>query len=87
LERLASRIIEIRRQIMTKTKADQTQLLAELRRLECKPPKRADRLIARHLKCEESQSLAHAVAEAARRSSSGTMPALEAPSELLPPLI
>ena len=53
---------------MKKTKPDQTHLLAELRRLECKPPKRADRLVARHLKCEESQSLAHAVAEAARRS-------------------
>jgi hypothetical protein len=72
---------------MKKTKTDQTNLLAELRWLESKPPKRADRLIARHLKCEEAQSLAHAVAEAARRSSSGTMPVLEAPSELLPPLI
>jgi hypothetical protein len=72
---------------MKKTKTDQTNLLAELRRLESKPPKRADQLIARHLKCEESQSLAHAVAEAARRSSSGTMPVLDGPSELLPPLI
>jgi hypothetical protein len=75
-----------RQQVMEITKADHTHLLAELRRLERRPPNRADRLIARHLKCEESQSLAHAVAEAARRSSSGTMPALEAPSELLPPL-
>jgi len=73
--------------MMKRTKADHTHLLAELRRLEIKPPKRADRLVARHLKCEESQSLAHAVAEAARRSLSSTMPALEAPSELLPPLI
>jgi hypothetical protein len=72
---------------MKNRKADQTQLLAELRRLECKPPKRADRPIARHLKCEKSQSLANAVAEAARRSSSGTKPVLESPSELLPPLI
>jgi hypothetical protein len=69
---------------MKKTKADQAHLLAELHRLEGKPPKRADRLIARRLKCEESQRLAHAVAEAARRSSSGTMPAPEAPSALLP---
>ena len=84
---IATRIIETRRQVMKKMKADRTNLLAELRRLESKPPKRGDRLIARHLKCEESQSLAHAVAEAARRSSSGTMPALETPSELLPPLI
>jgi hypothetical protein len=84
---IATRIIETRRHIMKKMKADQTHLLAELHRLESKPPQRADRLIARHLKCEESQSLAHAVAEAARRSSSGTMLALEAPSELLPPLI
>jgi hypothetical protein len=72
---------------MKQTKADQAHLLEELRRLESRPPKRADRLVARHLKCEESQSLAHAVAEAARRSSSGTMPVLKAPSELLPPLI
>ena len=72
---------------MKNSNADQTQLLAELRRLECKSPIRADRLVARHLKCEQSQSLAHTVAEAARRSSSGTMPVLEAPSELLPPLI
>ena len=86
-ELVAIRIIARRRHIMKNSKADQTQLLAELRRLESKPPKRADRLIARHLKCEESQSLAHAVAEAARRSSSGAMPVLEAPSELLPPLI
>ena len=86
-ELVATRIIESRRQIMKNRKADHAQLLAELRRLESKPPKKGDRLIARHLKCEQSQSLAHAVAEAARRSSSGTMPALEAPSELLPPLI
>jgi hypothetical protein len=72
---------------MKKKRADEINLLAELHRLESKPPKRADRLIARHLKCEESQSMAHAVAEAARRSSSGTMPVLDAPSELLPPLI
>jgi hypothetical protein len=72
---------------MKNRKADQTQLLAELRRLESKPPKRTDKLIARHLKCEQSQSLEHAVAEAAKRSSSGTTPVLEAPSELLPPLI
>jgi hypothetical protein len=72
---------------MKKAKAGHTSLLAVLRKLQSKPPKRADRLIARHLQCEESQSLAHAVADAARRSSSGTMPALVAPSELLPPLI
>jgi hypothetical protein len=84
---VATRIIEKRRHIIKNRKADQTYVLAELRRLECNPPKRADRLIARHLKCEESQRLAHTVAEAARRSSSGTMPVLEAPSELLPPLI
>jgi len=46
---------------MKDSKADQAQLLAELRRLESKPPKRADQLIARHLKCEESQSVAHTV--------------------------
>jgi hypothetical protein len=86
-ELAGTRIIETRRHVMKNVKADQAHLLAELRRLESKPPKRADRLVARHLKCEESQSLAHAVAEAARRSSSGTMPVLEAPSELLPPLI
>jgi hypothetical protein len=72
---------------MKRRKADSTQLLAELRALERKPPKRSDRLLARHLKCEESQSLAHAVAEAARRSSSGTKPVLQPPGELLAPLI
>jgi hypothetical protein len=76
----------MRWQIMENANADGA-LLEELRRLESKPPKRADRLIARHLKCEESQRLAHAVAEVARRSPSGGMPILEAPSELLPPLI
>ena len=72
---------------MKELKADRSHLLAELRRLESTPPKKADRLIARHLKCEESQSLAHAVAEAARRSSSGTMPVLQPPGDLLAPLI
>jgi hypothetical protein len=72
---------------MKELKADRSHLLAELRRLESTPPKKADRLIARHLKCEESQSLAHAVAEAARRSSSDAMPVLQPPGDLLAPLI
>jgi hypothetical protein len=72
---------------MKELKADHSNLLAELHRLESTPPKKADRLVARHLKCEESQSLAHAVAEAVRRSSSGTMPVLQPPGDLLAPLI
>ena len=86
-QRVTAKAIGMRPHTLKMTTVNHFGLLAELRRLESKPPKRADRLIARHLKCEESQSLAHAVAEATRGSSFGTMPVLEAPSELLPPLI
>jgi hypothetical protein len=61
-------------------------VLEELRALEHTPPKRANRLIARHLQCKKSLELSKAVAEAARRSSQNPAPALEAPGELLPPL-
>lgn len=61
-------------------------LLEELRALERQPPTKANRLIARHLKCKESIRLSHAVAEATRRSLNHSAPPLEAPTELLPPL-
>jgi hypothetical protein len=61
-------------------------VLEELRALEHIPPKTANRLIARHLRGKKSLELSKAVAEAARRSSNNPAPALEAPSELLPPL-
>jgi hypothetical protein len=60
--------------------------LDELRALESKPPKRANQLLARHLECEESLTLSHMIAEAARRSSNGSAPVLEAPTQMLPPL-
>lgn len=61
-------------------------VLEELRALEHTPPKKANRLIARHLQCEESIRLSHAVAEAARRSLAKSASLLTAPTELLPPL-
>jgi hypothetical protein len=78
---------EFPKQLMKKPRTNKDSVLAELRKLERMPPKKANRLIARHLQCETSQRLAHMVAEAARRSSAGTGKALNVPSDLLPPLI
>jgi macrodomain Ter protein organizer (MatP/YcbG family) len=61
-------------------------VLDELRALEHQPTRRANRLIARHLKCHESLKLSQVVAEAARKSLAHTKHLLEAPSEALPPL-
>ncbi|MBN9615122.1 MAG: hypothetical protein BGO25_10335 [Acidobacteriales bacterium 59-55] len=61
--------------------------LEELRALERKPPTRANLLIARHLKCDESLKLSYAVVQAAQDSSRGSRPLLRVPSEFLPPLI
>lgn len=61
-------------------------VLDELRSLEHQPTKRANRLIARHLKCHESLKLSQIVAEAARKSATHSKHQLEAPSEALPPL-
>ena len=61
-------------------------VLEELRDLEHTPPKRANRLLARHLRCEKSLQLSNALAEAARRSSQNSAATLETPGELLPPL-
>ncbi len=71
---------------MGKKRSSPASVLEELRALEHTPPKKANRLIARHLRCEESIRLSHAVAEAARRSMSNSAPTLKAPTELLPPL-
>jgi len=62
-------------------------VLDELRALEQTPPKKVNRLIARHLQCEESLKLSSAVAEATRRSLHNTAPAMESPTEILPPLV
>jgi macrodomain Ter protein organizer (MatP/YcbG family) len=64
----------------------QPSVLDELRALEQQPTKRANRLIARHLKCHESLKLSQAVAEATRKSVTHSKHLLEAPSEVLPPL-
>ncbi len=61
-------------------------VLEELRALEHTPPKRANRLLARHLQCKTSLRLSNAVAEAARRSSNSSAQTLQTPGELLPPL-
>lgn len=61
-------------------------VLEELRALEHTPPKRANRLLARHLRCEKSLQLSDAVAAAAQKSSQGSTQPLETPGELLPPL-
>ncbi len=61
-------------------------VLEELRALEHTPPKIANRLLARHLRCEKSLQLSNAVAEAARKSFQSSAATLETPGELLPPL-
>ncbi len=61
-------------------------VLDELRALERQPTRRANRLIARHLKCHESLKLSLVIAEAARRSLDHSNHLLEPPSEALPPL-
>ena len=69
-----------------KRRAEPATVLEELRALERKPPNRANRLIARHLKCEESLKLSHAVVQAAENSSHGRTLLLQVPSDFLPPL-
>lgn len=72
---------------MQKTKPNATvTVLDELRALERQPTRRANRLIASHLKCHESLRLSQFVAEAARKSATQSNHLLEAPSEVLPPL-
>ncbi len=61
-------------------------VLDRLRELERKPPNRANRLLVSHLKCQTSQTLSRAVAQAAGNASSSGGPVLDAPSEILPPL-
>lgn len=61
-------------------------VLEELRALELKPPKKINRLLAGHLKCEESLRLSEAVSEAARRSKHNSASPLVVPTEILPPL-
>ena len=71
---------------MAKKRAQTMTVLEELRALERKPPSRANRVLARHLECEESLKLSHAIAEASRRSFDGATKTLDAPTEMLPPL-
>ena len=63
-----------------------SSVLEELRALERQPVTKANRLLTRHLKCKKSIQLASAVARALGESCRGLTPALEAPTELLPPL-
>ncbi len=71
---------------MAKKRTRPATLLEELQALERRPPSRTNRLIARHLECEESLKLSYVISEAVRRSSGGSERKLEAPTEMLPPL-
>jgi hypothetical protein len=51
------------------------------------PPPEANLLLARHLQCKTSVQLAQALAEALHRFGGNDPHPLEAPSELLPPLM
>ncbi len=70
---------------MTKKRRPET-LLDLLKALENRPPQKANRTIARYLKCKKSQELCAMVTEAVDRSRRGVNRPLEAPSALLPPL-
>lgn len=70
-----------------KKRSKETTVLEELRAMAHKPPKRANRLIMRHLKCEESLMLSHAVTQAAKEPYRRASPRLELPSGFLPPLV
>jgi hypothetical protein len=62
-------------------------LLALFAKRATAPPPEANLLLARHLQCKTSIQLAEAVAEALRRFGGNDPHPLEAPSELLPPLM
>lgn len=70
-----------------KVRSETTKVLEELCALERKPPKRTNRLIVRHLQCEESLRLSHALVQATENSSRGVTLLLQAPSEFLSPLV
>ena len=63
------------------------ELLALFAERATAPPPEANLLLARHLQCKTSMQLAQAVAEAAQRFDGNDSHPLEAPSELLPPLM
>ncbi|MGB0121845.1 MAG: hypothetical protein WA419_16565 [Silvibacterium sp.] len=50
------------------------------------PPKEAEQLLVRHLKCKESVDLARIVTEAVDRYAGANSQPLPVPTELLPPL-
>jgi hypothetical protein len=63
------------------------ELLALFAERATAPPPEANLLLARHLQCKTSVQLAQAVIEALHRFGGNDANALEAPSELLPPLM
>ena len=63
------------------------ELLALFAERATAPPPEANLLLARHLQCKSSVQLAQALAEALRRFGGDDPRPLEAPSELLPPLM
>jgi hypothetical protein len=62
-------------------------LLALFAERATEPPPEANLLLARHLKCKTSVQLAQAIIEAVRCFEGSDPDPLEAPSELLPPLM
>ena len=63
------------------------ELVALFEALAIAPPPEANLLLARHLQCKTSVQLAQAVTEALHRFGGNDPHPLEAPSELLPPLM
>jgi hypothetical protein len=63
------------------------ELLALFAEKAIAPPPQANLLLARHLQCKTSVRLAQAIVEAVRCFGGSDPHPLEAPSELLPPLI
>jgi hypothetical protein len=63
------------------------ELLALFAERATAPPPEANLLLARHLQCKTSVRLAQAVTEAVRCFGGSDSHPLEAPSELLPPLM
>jgi hypothetical protein len=63
------------------------ELLALFAERATAPPSEANLLLARHLQCKTSVRLAQALAEALHRFGGSDPHQLDAPSELLPPLM
>jgi hypothetical protein len=70
-----------------RVRINRVELLALFAERATAPPLEANLLLARHLQCKSAVRLAHAITEALRLFGGSDLQALEAPSELLPPLM